>query len=320
MQRWVWFSDTPVRLIFDDAALYGIVAPVLEGLRQDPSPGARFTVVFESSLRLHDPSEASLIHEGSLGAGLATAGRIYAGPEKEFLSVEGTGSVAIDRLARTASIRIVPGADTFDAATIALYAIDATLAAAGQHLLHGAGLMLPSSDKCVLIFAPSGAGKTTTSLALALDGFELLTDDALVLRTRQPAPMVWGLPRPMKVHRRTVELLPALKSLVGDHWNADGEQVLTRRRFSAAGCVAASEGAPVSAIFLLGKRSNTGHVIAPVSKVDVLLELANDNVGTSRRGVLPRHVKKMEALAELLNHVPAARLQSANPSTSLARQ
>src|SRR5690606_27351699 len=108
----------------------------------------------------------------------------------------------------------------------ALYAM---LHVTGQMLVHAAALRLPDADAALVLFAPSGAGKTTTSLALALQGFGLLTDDATVLSggDRSTAACVWGLPRPPKVHRNTAELLPALGKLLGPKWNADGEQALS---------------------------------------------------------------------------------------------
>ena len=309
MERRFWFSDAQILMIFEDPELYAIVRPVLDELQQDPGVVARFSCIFETSRRLHDPVDASLVHDGFLGPGISVPGKIFAAADKEWLIVAGEGSVEVDSRARTARIRIMPGADRHAASTMALYAIDAALSATGQQLLHGAALMMPSGESAVLIFAPSGAGKTTTAIALALHGFKILTDDALVLQTNKPAPAAWGLPRSMKVHWRTVELLPVLKSVIGTTWNNEGEQVLTRRTFSELGGVASHTSLPIAAIFLLGSRSDGEHVIENTSRADVLVELANDNVGTSRLGVIPRQVQKMEAVAELLNQVPAARLQ-----------
>jgi hypothetical protein len=308
MQRWAWFYDAPVFMIFEDAELYRLMRPMLDELRHIPSPVARFTCIFEISNDLHDPFDAPLAHEGSLWPTVAVPGKIFVSGDKEWLVVDGVGSVEIDSVTRTARIKVLPRADRGVTSMIAIYAVDAVLSATGQHLLHGAGLMLPSGEGAVLLFAPSGAGKTTTSIALALDGFGMLTDDALVLRTDRATTAVWGLPRSMKVHWRTVELLPVLEKLLGTVWNAEGEQVLTRRAFSEIGAIASEPSSPIVAVLLLGARSEGAHFIGDASKADVLLALAGDNIGISRLGVLPRQVRKMEAVAELVNGVPVGRL------------
>jgi hypothetical protein len=308
MQRWVWFSDAPIFMVFEDAELYNLTRPMLDELRQDPGPIVRFTCIFKTSSDLHNPFKAALAHEGSLGAAFGVPGKIFVAEDKEWLLVEDVGSVEIDSGTRTACIRILPGANRRLTSMMAIYAFDAILSATGQQLLHGAGLMLPSGEGAMLLFAPSGAGKTTTSMALALDGFRMLTDDALVLRRERAATTVWGFPRAMKVHWRTVELLPALKGLFGEVWNAEGEQVLTRRAFSEIGSIASGPSSPIATVLLLGERSNGGHFIDEASKADVLLALARDNIAISRLGVLQRQVRKMETVAELVNGVPVGRL------------
>src|SRR6185312_7536105 len=144
MQRWAWFSDAPVFMIFEDAELYSLMRSILDELRHDPSPIARFTCVFEVSKDLHNPFDAFLAHEGSLGPTVAVPGKIFVVGDKEWLLVDGAGSVEIDSGTQTAHVRILPGADRRVTSMIAIYALDAMLSATEQHLLHGAGLMLPS--------------------------------------------------------------------------------------------------------------------------------------------------------------------------------
>lgn len=314
MQQMFCFGDAAVKFVFLDPGLSSIILPMIEEQRREPSGSAvRFTCIFETSPHLHEPSEASLVHDGPLGAGVADPSQIYVAVGKEWLCVPGAGSVEVDHLKKTATVRSAPGARRLVTASIALYALDAALSATGQQLLHAAGLMLPASDKALLIFAPSGAGKTTASLALALNGFAMLTDDALVLRQQGSEPAIWGLSRPMKVHWRTVELLPRLKGLFGPTWNDEGEQVLTRRNFSGVGSIASTSAASIAGIFLLGERSGGDHAIEPISKADLLVALANDNIGVSRAGVLRRQVRKMEELALAVAKVPAARLHVGQP-------
>lgn len=122
----------------------------------------------------------------------------------------------------------------------------------------------------------------------------------------------------MKVHWRTSDLLPVLKSVMPSGWNREGEQILTRVQFAKVGKVAIQANLPVRAVFILGERSDGNHVIDQMSKADVVLALATDNIGISQVGVLPRHVRKLEAVTSLLTSpgVLSARL---HVGTALAR-
>lgn len=300
MERWFWFADAPVQMNFVDEGLYRFVAPILDELRQDAAPSAEFALEFRTSGELHSPPEACLVHEGPLGAGITVPGRILASAGKEWLVVDGAGSVEVDLIERKASIWIMPDADALTASTVALFAFDVILSSMGQELLHGAALVLPDRNESILLFAPSGAGKTTTALALAMSGFRIVTDDALVLDRRRSACSAWGFPRPMKVHWRTSDLLPVLKGVMQPGWNGEGEQILTRFQFAQVGKVAIQANLPVRAVFILGERSDGSHAIEHMSKADVVLALATDNIGISQVGVLPRHVRKLEAVTFLL--------------------
>ena len=42
----------------------------------------------------------------------------------------------------------------------------------------------------------------------------------------------WGLPRDLKVHRNTAEMMPWLKPYLKGKWNDEGEQAVTRAALS----------------------------------------------------------------------------------------
>jgi hypothetical protein len=318
-ERWVWFSETPVLLVFEDHRLDRFVAPLLSELRQERAPSPHFTITFATSRQLHRPPSSCLIHDGPLGAGLTTPGKIFARFAREWLVVDGLGSAEVDVETKSAFIRIAPDADALTASTIALFVIDVVLSSVNQHLLHGAALALPRRHGSIVLFAPSGAGKTTAALALAMAEFAILTDDALVLQRAQSFFAVWGLPRPMKVHWRTAQLLPPLQGILGPAWDHEGEQVLTREQYSKVGAVAVRANLPVTAIIILGERSNSAHESRPMSKADVALALAIDNIGLSRLGVLPRHVQKLEFVARMIASpgMQCARLHVGKPIETL---
>jgi len=206
-----------------------------------------------------------------------------------------------------------PGAEALIGGTAGLVAIDAALAATGQSLLHAAALSLPETDRAFLLFAASGAGKTTTSLALALAGFGFLTDDAAVFLPPVPATngphRTWGLPRALKVHQNTLALLPRLAPLLTGTWNAEGEQVLTRQALAAVARVLPPQPLAMTAIVLLGERVAGHHTIKRIAKADLLVRFAQDNVGAGPSGVLPRELGHFEAFAAAVADTPAFELR-----------
>lgn len=65
-------------------------------------------------------------------------------------------------------------------------------------------------DRCVLIVGPSGSGKTTSGLALLLNGWQLLSNDILLLKERNR--VIYALPTPglVRIRPPTLKLLPTL--------------------------------------------------------------------------------------------------------------
>ena len=134
-------------------------------------------------------------------------------------------------------------------------------------------------------------GKTTTSLALALDGFGLLTDDASILMPGSAdsdggRPRFWGLPRALKVHRRTAEMLPRVGALLSDRWNSEGEQVLTRQALRGIVDAPPPRACTLIAAVVLGPRVGGSHQMRTVKRSELLAHLAADNIFKSSRGVL----------------------------------
>ena len=317
-ERWYWLSHAPVKVTYEDEQQLRGLTAILGELRQEPAAAPSFVCAFERDQGYQPPPEAVLMHEGPLAQGIDVPTRMYVAPDREWLFAEPHGSVAIDWKTNRAVIRLIDGGQSLVQSSLGLYALEAAIAPSDQLILHGAGLKLPSRDAAVLIFAPSGYGKTTASLAVALEGFALLTDDVVVLKSLNGHLSTWGLPRSMKVHWRTLELLPALGPVLGDKWDSNGEQELTRENFARIGPVAPPVDYAIEAVLLVGERTDGPHKIVPMPKTEALILLANDNLGRSKIGVPPRHVRKMEALAKLLNQVPAAQLHVGRPLGSLA--
>jgi hypothetical protein len=112
---------------------------------------------------------------------------------------------------------VAPDREPFPGSTEATLQIALALALRRERLfhLHAAGLILPSGAATIVIGA-SGAGKTTTTLALLEAGGDYLADDALFLR-EEPARgvEVLGFPRPFHLGAATLAAFPRLAPLAG---------------------------------------------------------------------------------------------------------
>lgn len=70
------------------------------------------------------------------------------------------------------------------------------LTRSGRIPLHAAGILTGAT--AVLLAGPSGSGKSTLSLAAAMRGLRILSDDTVYIQL-QPRLRIWGLPRPIHV-------------------------------------------------------------------------------------------------------------------------
>ena len=236
-------------------------------------------------------------------------GRVFENDRMIVLEVDGGGVTAIDHVKRRADVVVRPGTYPEFFGTAVIVVVDATLAAAGQQLIHGASLIEPRSGRAVLVVAASGGGKTTTSLALAHAGFQLMTDDASVLIPGAPRPRVWGLPRALKVHRHTAEMLSWLGPLA-DRWDKNQEQGIATTALADRIAVAPVAPIELGAIMLLGPRSELGHRVEPMSKGELLVALAHDNVAWRRSGMTPKALRRFEVFARAVAQVPAFRISA----------
>lgn len=243
-----------------------------------------------------------LTWEGQLPDG--HMGRVFESDGSAVLEVDGGGVLVIDHVERKALAEFRPGSHSHFFGSAVMLVTDAALMATGQHMVHAACLIEKRSGRAALVCVPSGGGKTTTALALAHDGYSLMTDDASALIPDAARPHVWGFPRPLKVHRRTAELLPWLGTLP-DCWDENGEQGLPLEGLAGRIEVAAGrEPVELAAIFLLGPRSTGGHAIAPLPKSEMLFAIAHDNVAWRPAGLVPRAIRRFNAFAQMVAQVP----------------
>ncbi|MBA1139800.1 phosphoenolpyruvate carboxykinase (ATP) [Mesorhizobium neociceri] len=200
--------------------------------------------------------------------------------------------------------------------TLLMMVLDAALDAGGQHMLHTAGLTLPGREVLVLIHAPSGTGKSTTSLALASQGFGLCSDDVMILKLASGGGITaWGLPRKVKVHRHTAAMLPFVAPCLGDKWDANGEQAVSLERLAEIIRIEETADRPVAALLHLARSPDAQTRLVPMARTDAMVALAADNVRTGMTGLLPAQKRRMATIAMLVKAVPTFTLEvGANPT------
>jgi hypothetical protein len=267
----------------------------LAPLRAPAVPGAPvFTLTIAPQEADPDPAGALPLAEGPLPEG--PAARLFAAADGLLLVVPGRLSL---RIAGTEGrMAVAPGGESLVGGSPGIVAIEAAAGLAGQALVHAAALTLPGRDEALLLAAPSGAGKTTAALALALGGFGLLSDDAAMLRPTPAGMTVWGLPRALKVHRATLRLLPALAPLLGEAWDAAGEQALPRERLAGLVPLPQPQPVPLGAVVVVGpRRGAPGHEVRPLPRAEALLRLAPDNLGRGPAGLPETDRRRWAALS-----------------------
>jgi hypothetical protein len=184
--------------------------------------------------------------------------------------------------------------------TAFIHALDAAIVAGGQTLVHAAAATLPDRRSAVLIFGPSGAGKTTTTLALLRGGYGVFCDDVAVVRKDRGRHRVWGVPWSFKVHRQTAGLFPWLNGYLPGTWDQYGEQPLSMESAVELGRIEAAEPCDVAAVIRLGGRGSGDHALRPLSKNEALVSLSADNLRTAAGGTPHFMQSKFGVLAHLV--------------------
>ncbi|ESY04342.1 HPr kinase [Mesorhizobium sp. LNJC399B00] len=234
--------------------------------------------------------------------------RLIDGGGTVHLVFPGLQTVSINADGGWAEIRVHPDAKV--KWTVLMMVLDAALDAGDQHMLHTAGLTLPGREALVLIHAPSGTGKSTTSLALASQSFGLCSDDAMILKVLAGGGITaWGLPRKVKVHRHTAAMLPFVAPCLGDKWDANGEQAVSLERLAEIIRIEETVGRPVAALFHLARSADAQTRLVPMTRTDAMVALATDNVRTGMTGLLPAQRRRMATIATLVKAVPTFTLE-----------
>jgi hypothetical protein len=87
------------------------------------------------------------------------------------------------------------------------------------------------------------------------------------------------------VHPATLGLLPALAPLLGEAWDAAGEQALPRARLAGLVALPEASSVPVGAVMFVGpRRGAPSHKLRPLPSAEMLLRLADDHLGRGHAG------------------------------------
>lgn len=291
--------------------LRGLVSLFGAFARQGTPPAGKvpFMVAVHTVDAASVPADLRLAWQGRLPEG--TAASLHLGDDRMALAFGGCGVIEIDARLRRASVGIQAGGLKRFLGTPALFILDAALESDGQYMVHGACMVRASTGGAVLICAPSGTGKTTTAMALSRGGYAIVTDDASVLCFAEGRPLLWGLPRALKVHRRTAALLPWLGPLPGE-WDENDEQPLALAALAAHAGVARNTPRPLDAVILLDPPNGAAHRIVHAPRSEVLFAMASDNVSWYANGLPARGARLFTALADAVSARGTYRL-SAGP-------
>jgi hypothetical protein len=294
-----------------DSALAGFLDHVLEPFAGPAVPADwRLRVSFADSL---PAAEGALQWEGAMPEGIAAA--LFHGEGWRLLLVPGQFSMLCDMAARRATVLALPGQSRWLAGTASFWLIERLLETADRHLVHAACLVRAAGD-AVLIFAPSGTGKTTTSLALARNGWALAGDDAAVIEPGAAQPKVWALPRGINLHRRTAAMLPWLAPIVKDYGERE-EQGLALSSLRGILPLASPAARRCAGVLLLEPPNLEDHRVWTLPKSEAAVAILMDNVRIGPGG-LDSADGIFGALTRLLAAVPVAALSAGPDPSSLS--
>jgi hypothetical protein len=255
------------------------------------------------------------IEHGALPTASAAAVLTFEGPvmpggdcqlfidgERTLLLFPGRGAMHADHHAMRAHVIFHPGEERSLGTTLGIAAIEAAAFAGGQSMIHAAALTLPEDSRMILLHAPSGVGKTTTALALVAGGFALESDDVAFIHS-DGVVKAWGMPRDLKVHRKSVAMMPWVQPLLTGPWTDEGERRLPREKLNPFRRRGQHMPRPVAALFRLSRVGSRSEIRVS-DRAQMLASLAADNVRSSRYGLLPIQAHRFQMLAQMSTSVP----------------
>jgi DNA polymerase III delta prime subunit len=243
--------------------------------------------------------------------------RHYASETRRVSHVLGMAWHQVDLERQEAEIIIQPGREwCLEAASLTPILCD-LFGRNGCHAFHAATLVASTRNgpRALMIAGVSGAGKTTTALALARSGFHLATDDASFLLRRDGGLKVFGFPRPLKVHRKTLAMMDWIGKLEPDpQWRQD-EFLLYLDRLAPV--VPGAEFQP-ALLVLLQHRNDRDHRIEPWDPLDAMSEMTRQNVRSAGGMALESAGGCFNVIGDLVTGCRTIRLSAGPDLSSIA--
>ncbi len=161
----------------------------------------------------------------------------------------------------------------------------------GYFLLHA--FAAAKDGRAVIISGKSGSGKTTSGLALVLNGWQLLSNDILLLEAR--ADGIYALPTPGGVGIRpfSLELLPELKQLVADTPLRKGSYDISSHQLSGGAFAPATK---VSHIYFPEITPSGSTTLRPARRAFCLARLMEESIDRWDAPMLGPHISFLETL------------------------
>jgi len=297
--------------------LLAALEPVLGAFRSTSvvSEGFSLSVRSGDAARPQGGEGLRLFWEGPLADGTPMA--YFTGEGRCRIVSEGCARLELDRAAGRGELEVVPAGRRGDVCQACVIPMLCELQAwRGHHVMHAAALAVQTEDqrRAVLISGPSGTGKTTAALALARGGMDLLSDDTSFLFEAGGELGVWGLRLPLKVHQRTLSLLPWLRELPhwpvavpAGEWGVDPQGLWPHRPLRAV---------PRAVVFLDPRREGA-HLLERMDRLAAVERLTRENVrATDRRGDGPAG-RAFRLLARLADQCGLWRLSAGSDVASL---
>ena len=186
------------------------------------------------------------------------------------------------------------------------------MAAQGRFLLHAAAVEIEPGAG-ILLIAPSGGGKTTTTLAMVRQGARLVSDDLVVLDVATGQPWAHGIPKLLNVRAPTLDFFDELRRCDGAEQRLRGRCSLSP--ISVYGTACTTPSCRLQSIYCL--KLNDGVIDASQLDIEQSMEClvrAHTFSSTHRTGA-----SSVLAFLDILSNVPAYQVKTGGDPDRLGR-
>ncbi|MFM2095480.1 MAG: hypothetical protein RIS70_2604, partial [Planctomycetota bacterium] len=258
------------------------------------------------------PASARLLWSGVVPPGVSAAN--YVGPGFRRFDLIDRGSCTLDLMHREAHITMLPNANAKSAHYFLMTLLCTGLARTAHVPIHASCLAAKQDGKpcSVLIIAPSGTGKSTTSYGLTSGGWKLMGDDLSLLHVDREQVLAWGYPRHCHVRRPTFDLLPWLKEMPLTRLGAEETWQFPLRALGSRSIGPSPQILPAGLIVLLEKPNRTGHRCEQADPATAVSWICQENVQPIEGYTDPEAHAAFATIGQLVRQTVAIRV-SAGP-------